>query len=691
MREYLLVILILFLSVLHLIGQNLAEIEVKPLKTPETSLCTSDCHDCGKLIFSTFIPHLDFVSDLENIQDWKVDSIRSGAGRYKFIHHVVTKAKLTQFITVRGPNLVDYSLQVDSLEEGRCQNYLIYLPLTSVKLNSVPSGARFAIEGESDFKAVTPYTIEDHAPGTYNVTFTKDGYNPLITTFTILENRTSELTVSLTPKPTGVQSSAATKSGQPIREIETKPIELPEFTICTSDCMDCGKLTFFTPVSNLEFISDMGHIREWKVDSDNSNSSQRKFTHQLVVRALPIQNIKIIGPDIADYILEIDSLGVGDCRNYIINYVGNPNVQPTLFKLNSDPSGATIVIYGTPDFKEVTPYLIDDYAPGTYSVTFSKEGYNTVNETITIQANRTLGHTVSLSPVSKNDINRTAYLQIINLLSDVGATNTLSNSNLNQAAFTSEIRKMIAQGAPLDKRDGDGNTALILATKIGAVEVVKDLIRNNADMKVRNNRGQSAKQIANNSKNKELKSVFKQSRQVYLIPFKFGLNTTKIDDPKTSYFTGGDVGFAIAAKVAKRLLIQGDFFYSFNGSEIEDDEAYQPLFMFPGDFYFDMQQISIIPQLRYELGDHYKLHAYLLAGVGYRSLVSAEIRDFDDDNNGLDVLDSSDKSSILYKGGLGIGTHLTYFEIAYLKSNKTQIHDINSTLNTISFTLGIGF
>lgn len=66
------------------------------------------------------------------------------------------------------------------------------------------------------------------------------------------------------------------------------------------------------------------------------------------------------------------------------------------------------------------------------------------------------------------------------------------------------IKKLIGKGADLNRKDGDGNTALHLAAKKNNKEIVETLIKAGADKEIENNGGKIAKNITNSQKIKVL-------------------------------------------------------------------------------------------------------------------------------------------------------------------------------------------
>jgi hypothetical protein len=211
MKNNILIAFLLFPMTIQLTGQQIFDIKVEPRQSELINVARSNCEECGKLIFISFVSNLQFVSDWENIKDQWVDVEVVNAGREKFTYHVVTKALPQQLITIKGPTIASKVLEVRNLEPGTHREFLInYIldqksvteSLGSFNLNSDPQGASIIIGNEPNFKEVTPFLIKNHPTGTFNVKLEKADYNPVDTTITIIANQTSEMTVNLKPSYT---------------------------------------------------------------------------------------------------------------------------------------------------------------------------------------------------------------------------------------------------------------------------------------------------------------------------------------------------------------------------------------------------------------------------------------------------------------------------------------------------------
>jgi hypothetical protein len=204
MRLFLLIPFILFSVILDSLSQTL-EIEVKRIPPDLFNICISDYDGCGLVRFTTSIPGLVFESNMDYIINTIEDTVRT-TGDTMRVYTVIAQARPTQVIIIKGGNFVPVNVVIDSLNQGNCRDFII-TELTpgdpkrfaSFYLNSKPENATITIQGEPEFKKVTAYTIDDHASGVYQLTFSKEGFYPLENSIKIPEDGQSELTVSLIP------------------------------------------------------------------------------------------------------------------------------------------------------------------------------------------------------------------------------------------------------------------------------------------------------------------------------------------------------------------------------------------------------------------------------------------------------------------------------------------------------------
>ena len=78
----------------------------------------------------------------------------------------------------------------------------------------------------------------------------------------------------------------------------------------------------------------------------------------------------------------------------------------------------------------------------------------------------------------------------------------------NPSAQLFTIQRLLDAGAEIDKTDFTGTTALMYATYVNAIDVVKILIKSGASLTIKNANGEMALDIAPNFQHKELIAIF---------------------------------------------------------------------------------------------------------------------------------------------------------------------------------------
>jgi len=170
-------------------------------------------------------------------------------------------------------------------------------------------------------------------------------------------------------------------------------------------------LTIYSSIPNLRFESNMNGI-----EGERSRPEEGKY----LVYLKPMK--QLITVKALDYKESLISIPAGLKAKESIYY----NIEPKAvslktekgsFTLNSYPSGADIRIDGIPTFKEKTPYTFESFAAMTYKITLSKQRYETLETTITIDKDRALSKTVELKPqwadlkISSEPTGSEVYLQ----------------------------------------------------------------------------------------------------------------------------------------------------------------------------------------------------------------------------------------------------------------------------------------
>jgi hypothetical protein len=190
------------LTILDSSGQVIIyDMKVTGSEPPASTVCISSCNECGKLIFTSSLSDLIFISDLNNIVGKpEINRRINDDGNEVFTYKVSVKALPNQQIRIRGPIVKDFILTVNELLVGQCLYFMIN-PITddvvsrgSLFLKSVPSSAKITLDGEKSLTGVvTNYLVTNYPVGTYKVKIEKENYFPVDTTLTILPNKPNQI------------------------------------------------------------------------------------------------------------------------------------------------------------------------------------------------------------------------------------------------------------------------------------------------------------------------------------------------------------------------------------------------------------------------------------------------------------------------------------------------------------------
>ncbi len=276
----------------------------------------------------------------------------------------------------------------------------------SMNITSDPSGAQVSILGK--VVGATPYATRPVPSAMYIVKFAKDGYEPAWLPVTVTPGRQVEAHVSLVPENATVIIDSD-PSGAHIqmngKEIGDTPVVLPDL-----------------PLGSYSATAQMtGYTRRdisWKVQNGRP----------ILINVPLMNNIGTISlssdPDAAE--IEIDGRMYGNTpfkdffeqgqhkirltkngykpyekivtvkRDETTDVEVSMEMLPGSLELDSEPTGAALFINGI-DYG-VTPYKRDSIEAGDYTVRMTKEGYDTLEQTVTVHPGEPMNRTFALDP-----------------------------------------------------------------------------------------------------------------------------------------------------------------------------------------------------------------------------------------------------------------------------------------------------
>ena len=225
---------------------------------------------------------------------------------------------------------------------------IIAQPVGNVTVSSTPAGAAIALDG-TDTGHVTPYTLENIAPGIHTIAVSLAGYQPVSQTVSVTAgaNTKADFALAIIPPPMGNISVTSTPSGAAI----------------SLDGTDTGKVT----PSTLGDIAPGTHVVNVSLNGYSPSSQTATVTAGSTVTA--------------------------DFQLVAIPTTGSISVTST-------PAGAEVSIDGT-DTGKITPFTADSLTPGAHTVAVSLAGYTPDSQTVTVTAGSTATADFQLVPVLK--------------------------------------------------------------------------------------------------------------------------------------------------------------------------------------------------------------------------------------------------------------------------------------------------
>ena len=274
----------------------------------------------------------------------------------------------------------------------------------SMNITSEPSGAEISILGKT--WSTTPYVTKPVPSAMYIVKFSLDGYEPAWLPVTVAPGRQVEAHVALVPENATViinSDPAGAHVQMNGKEIGDTPVLLPDLALGSYSAT----------------VQMQGYTRRdisWKVQNGRP----------ILINVPLMNNIGTLSlssdPEVAE--IEIDGKTYGNTpfRDFFEQGQHTIRLTKTGYKpyektvtvkrdettdvnavletlpgslaIDSDPAGAALFINGV-DYG-VTPYSRDSIEAGDYTIRLSKEGYDTLEQTVTVHPGEPMSRTFTL-------------------------------------------------------------------------------------------------------------------------------------------------------------------------------------------------------------------------------------------------------------------------------------------------------
>ncbi len=238
----------------------------------------------------------------------------------------------------------------------------------SISITSEPSGAEISILGKT-LPSLTPYITNPVPSAMYIVKFAMDGYEPAWLPVTVVPGRQVEAHAVLTPENATVIIDS-NPSGAHVqmngKEIGDTPVLLPDLALGSYSAS----------------VQMQGYTRRdisWKVQNGRP----------ILINVPLMNNIGTLSltsdPDAAE--IEIDGRTYG-------NTPFKMEELPGSLAIESEPAGAALFINGV-DYG-VTPYKRDSIEAGDYTIRLSMDGYDTVEQVVTVHPGEPMNRSFTL-------------------------------------------------------------------------------------------------------------------------------------------------------------------------------------------------------------------------------------------------------------------------------------------------------
>ena len=176
-----------------------------------------------------------------------------------------------------------------------------------------------------------------------------------------------------------------------LKEMNIQKVDKPKIIPIFRNYPDFAAVILYSSIPNLTFESNMDGIIE-----DKSKPEEGKYT--IIIKPMKqMITVKAFGY-MEDY-FKVGNINAKECLYYSVEPKSVPlNPEKGNFVLRTIPKNADIQIDGFPDFAKKTPYTFENYSAQEYSLIISKNRYDIVETSISIEKGKTKTKTIELVP-----------------------------------------------------------------------------------------------------------------------------------------------------------------------------------------------------------------------------------------------------------------------------------------------------
>lgn len=292
---------------------------------------------------------------------------------------------------------------------------------------------------------------------------------------------------------------------------------------------------------------------------------------------------------------------------------------------------------------------------------------------------------------------RSMVEKVLELGGSVDARDDGGSSALMVAAETGQsalIAALLQSGAALEATDNRGNRALHRAAAAGRDGAVEALLRAGAARGPRNADGRSPNDVAGDEGHGAVQSLFRHTKLFHLALIKVGGGFTRLGHPQHESSTSWEFGLGLGIRAHERVRLQAEVAWATRTTDPLDEGA---IALPPGgDLYYAAYSVDVRPSARIALGNPYRTHGYLLAGVNFSTIEEVELLDWtDSDADGVIVTDQSDTEVTSLIGGLGVqkafGRTIVSLELVVSRASEVRLDPFEGSWTTYGLGFGLAW
>ncbi len=253
------------------------------------------------------------------------------------------------------------------------------------------------------------------------------------------------------------------------------------------------------------------------------------------------------------------------------------------------------------------------------------------------------------------------------------------------------LKVLLSLGADRDARDGDGNTALLLAARHGNTSAASQLLDAGASQRARNHAGQNAMALAKKFHHGAIRTMLAYTSP-WRLDVSMGGDYGSIAHEGQVADLGWEVGAALSIRLTPWLSVSNGLQRIMRSSDIGSNTHGLPRLSdgrISYDGYFAVTSNEYVPALRFDLPPHHGAHFYALAGLTKGTVGNARLVDEGFEETDVKAVANTSTSGTVFGGGVvmpGI-----WLEVRRYKHSTDAFKKFDGKFGTWSMLLGFWY